>query len=93
MRDVLPLLNLAVLLLPIVLLGIELVARSAISVTLPDPSPDVASLDTPPARRSVSGSEDHGEARSLPPLPPEVPRPPRASAGAVFSDSPLGYGP
>ena len=56
-RDVLPLLNLMVLLLPLVLLGIEFVAHSAIAVTLPDSSPDVAKLDTPPAPRPhVSGA-------------------------------------
>jgi hypothetical protein len=63
-RDLLPLLNLMVLLLPLVLFGLELAARSAIAVTLPDPSPDVATLDTPPAPRRQSqpqplGAEDH----------------------------------
>jgi biopolymer transport protein ExbD len=100
-RDVLPLLNLMLLLLPIVLLGIELVSRSAIAVTLPDTSPDVASLDTPrPPRPSVSLSKDHSEARSPSepqiegPMVPQASLSPSASATAasVFSDSPLGYG-
>lgn len=100
-RDLLPLLNMMVLMLPIVLLGIEFVAHSAIAVTLPDPSPDVARLDTPPApRASVSGSEDHDDARAYPRAQDESARKPRtadastpSSTGAlVFSDSPLGYG-
>jgi hypothetical protein len=97
-RDVLPLLNLMVLLLPIVLLGIEFVAHSAIAVTLPDPSPDVASLDTPPAPRPRAvGSADHGEARSHLGARGETPREqvvhePTPTATSVFSGSPLGYG-
>lgn len=99
-RDLLPLLNLMVLLLPIVLLGIELVTRSAMSVTLPDPSPDVASLDTPAAPRPRgSRSDDHAETRShsVPPRAWIAPDPTRAAvptpaAASVFSDSPLGYG-
>jgi hypothetical protein len=99
-RDVLPLLNLMVLLLPIVVLGIELVSRSSVSVTLPDPSPDVASLDTPPVpRRNVSGSEDHGEAPSRSVAQPDeqsfpasVGLAPTPTAPSVFSASPLGYG-
>jgi hypothetical protein len=100
-RDLLPLLNMMVLLLPIVLLGIEFVAHSAIAVTLPDPSPDVARLDTPPAPRpSASGSDDHDDARSGPPAQVEdahapqdwVAREPSSSGASVFSDSPIGYG-
>lgn len=94
-RDLLPLLNLLVLLLPLVLLGIEFAARSAIAVTLPDSSPDVASLDTPAPRRQTLGPEDHkrtveaeqtkaSDAVSGPQLP--------ATSPSVFSDSPLGYG-
>jgi hypothetical protein len=99
-QDLLPLLNMMVLLLPIVLLAIEFVAHSAIAVTLPDPSPDVASLDTPPApRSSVSGSEDHN-ARSPRRAQTEDTRDPQASVApeptptgaSAFSDSPLGYG-
>lgn len=94
MRDLLPLLNLMVLLLPIVLLGIEFVARSAIAVTLPDSSPDVAKLDTPPAPRiRSSGPEDHGEARSRPqPQDRQRPLEPTPNAASTFSHSPLGYG-
>lgn len=98
-RELLPVSNLLVLLLPIVLLGIEFAAHSAIAVTLPDPSPDVAKLDTPPVRRpSVTGSEqpdpeDQDEARSH----AEVESEPSARAlpptgPSVFSDSPIGYG-
>jgi biopolymer transport protein ExbD len=99
-RDVLPLLNLMVLLLPIVLLGTELVTRSAIAVTVPDTSPNVASLDTPPPPRPSVSSKDHSEARS--PSEPQVEisrvpqaapgRAPTATAVSVFSHSRLGYG-
>jgi hypothetical protein len=98
-RDVLPLLNLMVLLLPLVLLGGELVARSAIAVTLPDPSPDVASLDTPPVSRpnAFLGVDDHTPEPSIAAKPetesePESESESPATGPSVFSDSPLGYG-
>jgi hypothetical protein len=80
--ELLPLLNGMVLLLPIVLLGIELASRYAIAVTLPDPSPDAVSLDTPPAPRPrVVDAEEEPSTRAIP-----------ATGPSVFSDSPLGYG-
>lgn len=91
-REILPLLNLMVLLLPLVLFGIELVTRSAISVTLPDAIPDVASLDTPPVPRRGAPSDHHGEAPSHSVPQAWVGPTPTATAPSVFSDSPLGYG-
>jgi biopolymer transport protein ExbD len=94
-RDVLPLLNLMVLLLPLVLFGVELAARSAMAVTLPDTSPDVAQLDTPSVQRpSALGLDDHKRAveselaTRIQASEAELP----ATGPSVFSDSPLGYG-
>jgi hypothetical protein len=92
---VLPLLNLMVLLLPLVLVGLELAARSAMEITLPDSSPDVATLDTPPApRRQSLGAEDHKPTLGTEPTPreraPETELPQDRSS--VSWDSPLGYG-
>jgi hypothetical protein len=94
-RDLLPLLNLMVLLLPLVLVGLEFATRSAIAITLPDPSPDVATLDTPPApRRRALGAEHHTQSVAVERTPreaePETELPTPSSS--VFSDSPLGYG-
>jgi hypothetical protein len=107
-RDLLPLLNLMVLLLPLVLFGLELAARSAIAVTLPDPSPDVATLDTPPAPRRQSqsqpqpqpqpqplGAEDHEQtvgAERTPARELESEAELAASRPSELWDSPLGYG-
>jgi hypothetical protein len=95
-HDLLPLLNRMVLLLPLVLLGVELAARSAIAVTLPDTSPDVAKLDTPAVPRpNASRSEDHeraieSEPTTRSPARSEAELP--ATGPSAFSDSPLGYG-
>jgi biopolymer transport protein ExbD len=96
-RDLLPLLNLMVLLLPLVLVGLELAARSAIAVTLPDPSPDVATLDTPPAPRRESqsrplGAEDHKQPLGAETTPARELESETASRASELWDSPLGYG-
>jgi hypothetical protein len=95
-RDLLPLLNLMVLLLPLILFGVELAARSAMAVTLPDTSPDMAQLDTPPVpRQHALGAQDPkrpvaGELAEVSRSKDESELP--ATGPSVFSHSPLGYG-
>jgi hypothetical protein len=97
-RDVLPLLNLIVLLLPIVLLIVDFAAHSAIAITLPESSPNVADLDTPAVTRpTVVGDEDPTPTPSVAPHSSDhSPQPPHEAPMTTrpswLSDSPLGYG-
>lgn len=91
-RDVLPVLNLIVLLLPIVLLIIDFAAHSTIAITLPDPKPNVAALDTPPVRRrDAVGVEDPNQPSPTAAIAPRTGEPP-ATGPSPFCGSLLGYG-
>ena len=93
-RDVLPTLNLIVLLLPIVLLGVDFAAHWAIVVTLPDSTPNVAALDTPLVPQRVAmGDHDPTTTPSIATRSSdrpshEVP----TTSPSQFSDSLQGYG-